>query len=302
MIGQEQLDPGPVGIWTFAFEQQPAARVREAAAEVEELGYGAIWFGENTGREAFTQAALLLGATTRTVVATGIAQIRKRTAASTAAAQRTLAEAFPNRFLLGLGGTLARNQAPVPGVMSNPDTEPRIHTLRDYLDELDAAPLTGPAPTARPRRVLAALGPKMLKLAAERSWGAHPYFVPVEHTAQARAILGPDAFLGVEQKVILDTDVERARQTARATIGGYLIAAHQTNNLRRLGFDDSDLTGGPSDRLVDAIVAYRGVDEIGKRVREHLDAGANHVCVQVLTADPMALPLPEWRELAPALL
>ncbi|CAM5437617.1 LLM class F420-dependent oxidoreductase [Streptomyces spiroverticillatus] len=294
---------GPIGLWTFAFEGQPATRVRESAAEIEELGYGALWYGEAFGRDTVGQAWLLLSATRRLVVASGIANIAFRDPIATATATRTLGEAFPGRYLLGLGGHR------VTETVSEVDGYPvrnlgrAVSTMRAYLDSMDAVPAHGPQPDPAPRRVLAALGPKMLALAAERTWGAHPYFVPVEHTALARKTLGPDAFLGVEQAVVLDTDLARAREVATAHVAMYVAAApHQQANVRRLGFGDADVVGGPSRRLVDAIVAYGDEEAIRRRVREHLDAGADHVCLQVLTADPTALPDREWRELAPALL
>lgn len=142
----------------------------------------------------------------------------------------------------------------------------------------------------------------MLKLAAERTWGAHTYFVTVEHTARARRTMGPDAFLAVEQAVVLDRDLDRAREVAAAHVAGYLaMAPHQEANVRRLGYGDEDIVGGPSRRLVDAIVAYGDAEAIHRRVREHFEAGANHVCLQVLTAVPGRLPRQEWRELAPVL-
>ncbi|MGH4035481.1 TIGR03620 family F420-dependent LLM class oxidoreductase [Actinomycetota bacterium Odt1-20B] len=326
-------DPGRVGVWTFAFDAQPAWLVREAAAEIEELGYGALWFGEAYGRDAAGQASLLLSATRRLVVASGIASVERRDPVSMAMVERTLGEAFPGRFLLGIGGHRTASQpgaGPAYGTGAEPAYRsgrsgrtgaPRAGALgmmRDYLDAMDAAArLPGalpvpepvpesasePVPGSAPRRVLAALGPKMLRLAAERAWGAHSYFVPVAHTARARAALGPDAFLGVEQAVVLDRDPDRAREVAAAHVAGYMaMAHHQIANVRRLGFGDEDYVDGwPSRRLVDAIVAYGDVDALHARVREHLDAGADHVCVQVLTADPGALPRAEWRELAPAL-
>ncbi len=173
--------------------------------------------------------------------------------------------------------------------------------MRGYLDAMDAVPAHGPRPDPAPRRILAALGPKMLELAADRTWGAHPYFVPVRHTAEARRIMGPDAFLGVEQAVVLDTDLDRARALATEHVAMYVRSApHQEASVRRLGFGDEDVTGTPSRRLVDAIVAYGDADRIRERVVEHLTAGADHVCLQVLTADPAPLPLTTWRELAPA--
>ncbi|MEV5977227.1 TIGR03620 family F420-dependent LLM class oxidoreductase [Streptomyces sp. NPDC052114] len=318
MSGARERDGlGRVGVWTFAFEGHPAAGVREAAAEIEELGYGALWYGEAFGRDSAGQAWLLLSATRRIVVASGIANIAYRPPATMAAAARTLGEAFPGRYLLGLGGHRVDGVPVEPGgvpvetggATAEADGAPvpargkALPTMRRYLDAMDAAPAHGPLADAAPPRVLAALGPKMLALAAERTWGAHPYFVPVEHTALARRIMGPDAFLGVEQAVVLDTDVDRAREVAARHVAGYVTQApHQAANVRRMGFGDADLAGGrPSRRLVDAIVAYGDVDALHARVRDHLDAGADHVCVQVLTDDPAALPLPQWRELAPAL-
>ncbi|QUQ68886.1 TIGR03620 family F420-dependent LLM class oxidoreductase [Kutzneria sp. CA-103260] len=279
------MDLGSIGVWTFAFDGQPAGEVREAAAELDELGYGAIWFAESTGREALTQASLLLHATNRLTVATGIARTVGRDPAVMALAHHTLTEAFPERFLLGLGGHRSPKQE--PGITGAGDPRP-IDTMRDYLDAMDAVP----GFSVRPRRALAALGPQALKLAAEKTWGAHTYFVPVEHTAQAREILGPEALLAVELPVVLGHD----REVARARVGGGFRARHYANNLRRLGFTEDDLAG--SDRLVDALVVTGDVDAVAKRIQEHLDAGANHVCVEVLTADSQRLPRAEWRELA----
>ncbi|MER6995575.1 TIGR03620 family F420-dependent LLM class oxidoreductase [Streptomyces sp. NPDC000410] len=290
---------GKVGIWTFAFEGQPAGRVREAAAEIEELGYGGLWFGEAFGRESFGQAWLLLSATNRLVVASGIANIAFRDPIAMATAERTLSEAFPGRYVLGLGGHRVDDSVLEHDGYPMPARGKALATMSAYLDAMDKVPAHSPLPDPAPRRVLAALGPKMLELAAARTWGAHPYFVPVEHTVRAREIMGPDAFLAVEQAVVLDADRSRARDVARAHVGMYADAAsHQQLNLRRLGFGDEDVVGGPSDRLVDAIVAYGDAEAIRTRVQQHLDAGADHVCLQVLGSDPGALPLAEWRELA----
>ncbi|MEV0443938.1 TIGR03620 family F420-dependent LLM class oxidoreductase [Streptomyces spectabilis] len=293
---------GRVGVWTFAFEGQPAGRVREAAAEIEELGYGALWYGEAFGRDTVGQAWLLLSATRRVPVASGIANIAYREPLAMANAERTLGEAFPGRYVLGLGGHRVDDTVIEVDGYRVPARGKAVPTMRAYLDAMDAAPAHGPVPEPAPRRLLAALGPKMLGLAAERTGGAHTYFVSVEHTARARAALGPDAFLGVEQAVVLDTDRARARSVAEEHVAGYARVPHQAANLRRLGFGDEDLPpgGGPSRRLVDAIVAYGDADVLHARVREHLAAGADHVCVQVLTADG-AFPLREWRELAPVL-
>ncbi|MFE9823385.1 TIGR03620 family F420-dependent LLM class oxidoreductase [Streptomyces sp. NPDC005791] len=293
---------GQVGIWTFAYEGQPAGIVRESAAELEELGYGAIWYGESFGRDTVGQAWLLLSATRHISVASGIANIAFRDPIATATAARTLGEAFPGRYVLGLGGHRVDDTVHQLDGYPVPVRGRAVTTMRTYLEAMDAVPAHGPIPDPAPRRVLAALGPKMLALAAERTWGAHPYFVPVEHTARARQIMGPHAFLGVEQAVVLDTDLDRAREVATAHVAAYVSTApHQEANVRRLGFGDEDIVGGPSRRLVDAIVTYGDTDAIRRRVQQHLDAGADHVCLQVLTADPAVLPDREWRELAPAL-
>ena len=174
--------------------------------------------------------------------------------------------------------------------------------MRNYLDAMDRAPYFATAPTVVPIRVLAALGPKMLELAAERTAGAHPYFVPVEHTAYAREHLGPDAWLAPEQMVVLETDPAKARGIARRAMQTYLTLPNYVNNLRRLGWGDDDLDAGGSDKLVDAIVVWGDEDAIKARVDAHFDAGANHVCIQVLLEDFFGLPAPEWKALASCLL
>ncbi|MFF3392813.1 TIGR03620 family F420-dependent LLM class oxidoreductase [Streptomyces sp. NPDC002669] len=292
---------GRTGIWTFAYERHPATLVRESAAEIEELGYGALWYGEAFGRDTVGQAWLLLSATRRITVASGIANIAFREPVTTAAATRTLGEAFPKRYVLGLGGHRVDDTVHTVDGYPVPARGRAVTTMRSYLEAMDASPAHGPDPDPAPPRLLAALGPRMLKLAAERTWGAHTYFVPVEHTARARRIMGPHACLAVEQAVVLDHDPDRAREVATAHVAGYLAAPHQQANIRRLGFGDQDITGGPSRRLVDAIVAHGDTETIHRRVQQHLQAGADHVCLQVLTADPTGLPRREWRELAPAL-
>ncbi|MFQ5668111.1 MAG: LLM class F420-dependent oxidoreductase [Candidatus Binatia bacterium] len=291
------VDVGRVGIWTFALDMQPAAKAQEAAAEIEQLGYGAIWIPEALGREAFTHAALLLAGTRRAVIATGIANIWVRDAMAMAAAQRTLAEAFPDRFLLGIGVS----HAPLVSMRGHSYGKP-LTAMRRYLDTMDAAPFMACAPAVPPVRVIAALAPKMLALAAQRTAGSHPYFVPPEHTAYARSLLGDGPLLLPEQAVVLETDPARAREIARGHMATYLGLPNYINNLKRLGFTDDDLASGGSNRLVDAIVVWGDIDAVVKRVRAHHDAGANHVCIQVLDPDPRALPMRQWRELAPALL
>jgi len=292
------IDIGRVGIWTFQLDQQPMRRAQEAAAELEELGYGAIWIPEVIGREAFSNAALLLAGTRRIAIATGIASIYARDALAMAAAHKTLTEAFPDRFLLGMGVS----HAPMVEYVRGHSYGKPIETMRAYLDAMDAAPFMAHGPSTEPVRLLAALGPKMLRLAAERAHGAHPYFVPVEHTVRARKTLGKGPLLCTEQAVVLETDPGVARSIAREHMATYLALPNYVNNLKRLGFTDDDIAGGGSDKLVDAIVAWGGVDATVKRVRDHHDAGADHVCVQVLDTDPRALPLKQWRKLAPVLL
>ena len=265
---------------------------------MEDLGYGALWFGEAAGREALTNAGMLLAGTRRLVIATGIANIYARDAVAMAAGQKTLAEAYLNRFLLGLGVS----HAPLVEQLRGHRYEKPVATMRAYLDAMDQAPYRSVLPPTKPLRVLAALGPKMLKLSGERADGAHPYNVNPEHTAQAREILGPNAYLCPEQAVVLETDPDKARQIGRAFLGLYLTLPNYANNFLRLGFDESDFKDGGSDRLIDAIIAWGDLNTIRNRIHAHHSAGADHVCIQVLTADPKALPLREWRELAPALL
>ena len=297
-MNSSSMELGAIGIWTAQFDYQPAAKAREAAAELEQLGFGAIWFPESVGRESLTNAALLLGATSRIVIATGIANIYARDPVTMAAGQKTLAEAYPGRFLLGLG---VSHIPLVEQVRGHRYGKP-VASMRAYLDGMDRAPYRAVPPSVSPIRVLAALGPKMLRLAAERAGGAHPYFVPPEHTARAREILGSDRLLAVEQAVVLETDSTKAREIARAHASRYLALPNYANNLRRLGFGDEDLVGGGSKRLVDAIVAWGDMTAVIERVRAHQSAGANHVCIQVLPPDPQALPIREWREVASALL
>lgn len=289
---------GRVGVWTFAFEAQPWTKVREAAAEIEELGYGALWIPEAVGREAFTHSALLLGSTRSLVIATGIANIFARDPMAASAAHRTLTEAYPERFLLGLGVSHAHL---VQGVRGHVYEKP-LQRMTEYLDAMDKALYKTPPPSTQPRRCLAALGPKMLALSAARTLGAHPYFVPVKHTRQARQILGAGPLLAPEQAFVLETDPEKARAVARNHMSVYLRAPNYTNNLKRLGYTDEDLANGGSDRLVDDLVVWGDVEAVAARVRAHHEAGADHVCLQALSLDPTDLPLWQYREMAPALI
>ena len=291
------MNLGKVGVWTFSFEAQPWTRVAEAAAEFEELGYGALWIPEAVGREAFTESALLLGCTRRMVIATGIANIYARDPMAAAAAHRTLTEAYPERFLLGLGVSHAHLVEKVRGhAYKTPYSD-----MVAYLDRMDRSLYMSPPPSTAPRRVLAALGPKMLALAASQALGAHPYFVPVSHTGEARSVLGPGPLLAPEMAFVLEKDPEKARAIARNHMSVYLRAPNYTNNLRRLGYTDADLEKGGSDRLVDDLVAWGEVDRVLARIQAHHQAGADHVCIQALAMDPEDLPLWQYREMASAL-
>jgi probable F420-dependent oxidoreductase len=292
------MDLGRIGLWTFQLDLQPAPRMREAAQELEEMGWPSVWLPEAVGRESFVNSALVLGATERMRVATGISSIWARDAMAMAAGQLTLCEAFPGRFLLGLG---VSHQPMVDHLRGHHYDKP-LTFMRTYLDAMDSAVYVAPRPAEEPRRVLAALGPKMLQLAAERSLGSHTYFVPIEHTAAAREALGEGPMLFVEQAVVVSTDAEEARAAARQHMRTYLSLPNYTNNLRRLGWGDDDLGDGGSDRLVDAIVAWGDVDAVRERVDAHHAAGADHVCIQVLDTDATALPMRQWRELGAALL
>ena len=262
-MAQSSIQLGRIGIWTRQLEDQPAAKAQEAARELEELGYGALWFGEAIGREVLANAGSLLAATKRMVIATGIANIYARDAVAMACGQKTLAEAYPNRFLLGLGVS----HIPLVEQLRGHRYEKPVATMRAYLDAMDQGALRVPfrLPT-KPPRVLAALGPKMLELSGERADGAHPYNVNPEHTAEARGILGPKPYLCPEQAVVLETDPEKARAIGRAFLGFYLTLPNYANNFLRLGFDEGDFKDGGSNRLIDAIIAWGDLNAIRNRI------------------------------------
>jgi probable F420-dependent oxidoreductase len=282
---------GAVGIWTDRLDGQPMSTVRETAARIEDLGYGTLWLPEGTGREAMAQAALLLAATRHITVATGIASIYARDAVTMTAGQRTLTEAFPGRFLLGIGVSHPSLVEDVRGHRFGPP----VATMRAYLDAMDAAPYGPTTPT--PARILGAVGPRMLALAAERADGAAPLGMPAQHTAATRKLLGPDALLAVMQIVITDADPAHARDRARAVIPAML--PNRRPFLLDLGFTDDDLDT-PIDEVVDALIMLGGPDDIAARVRAHLDAGADHVALHVISDEPDTVPLREWAAFSPA--
>ena len=294
---------GRVGVWLGGYGF-PAEDDRANTRELERLGYGALWFGEAPGgKEAFTRAATLLGATETLVIATGIASIWGRDPLNTSSAIRTIGEAFPGRFIAGLGVS-----HPPAVEMRGLEYHSPLATTRRYLAEMASVTHASPEPAEPVPVVLAALRPRMLELARDAADGAHPYFVPVEHTRRAREILGDGKLLAPELAVVLEPDPDAARRLARQHTGSfYLSAPNYVRNLEWLGFSPADLAGDGSDALVDAVVAWGDERAIVARIEEHLAAGADHVCLQPVTSvrpltdGPDHAALDVLRRLAPAL-
>jgi probable F420-dependent oxidoreductase len=281
------------GIWSGELRYGEEGEKREAAAELEQLGYTALWIPD-VGGDVFRALRDLLDATSTIVAATGILNLWMHTATEVGEGLAALDADHPDRTLLGIGvsHSLLIDQSH-PGQYEKP-----LAVTRNYLDELDAASPTVPVD----RRVLAALGPKMLELSRDRASGAHPYLVTPEHTQVARETLGDGPLLLPEQHVVLETDAAKARALAREGLSVYLQLPNYVNNWRRLGFGEDDFADGGSDRLVDHVVVWGDEATIAARVQAHFDAGADHVCVQAYTGtDRTDLPRAEWRALAPAL-
>ena len=279
------MDVADLGTWLGAFTVAPAGEARAAAQEIEQLGFGTLWYPEGLGtRESFTNGSVLLGATRRIRVASGIANIWARDAVTTANAARVLSDAYDDRFLLGLGVSHPRQVDPRGHTYTRP-----VAAMRAYLDAMDDDPFVSPDGEASLRppvpRVLAALRPAMLRVAAEKALGAHTFLVPVEHTIRAREIMGPGPCLVPVQKVVLSESPAEARRRARAAIAWYLDTPNYVDNLRWLGFTDAEFEHGGSDRLVDALVAAGDEETILGRVQQHLDAGATSVAIEPLEAD-----------------
>ncbi len=277
---------GRVGVW-WSGSWRGADASTDVARELETMGYGALWSSGRFDPGLSPHFERLLASTTRIQVASGIVSIWASTPADIGAAVADLETKFPGRFLLGLGAS----HAPIVEHYALPYT----HVV-EYLDALDALDM----PVPPDRRVLAALGPRMLALAAARAAGAHPYFVPVEHTERARAILGPGPLLAPEVAVVLQTDPTRARELARGYARTYLGLPNYTQNLRTFGYGDDDIDGGGSDRLIDAVIPWGDAGTVAGRIRQHYEAGADHVCIQVV-GDGQGFPLDEYRQLAAAL-
>ncbi len=285
------LQLGRYGIWSGELRSADAGAAAQAAAELEELGFGALWL-PGRGAGVFERVDALLAATQRVPVATGIVSVWQHDAAEVAAGFTRLEETHPGRFLLGIGVSHApmvdRDE---PGRYRRP-----LERLSRFLDELDAAPI--PVPVGR--RVLASLRPRSLALAASRSAGSHPYLTPVAHTRWARGLIGEGRLLAPEQGVVLDLDPVRGRRLAREFLTRYLQLPNYVNNLRSLGYTGEDFQDGGSDRLVDEVMVVGDAGRALERAQAHLDAGADHVCFQVIQEHGAGLPLEEWRALARA--
>lgn len=284
------MELGTFGIWSGLLRNAPEGEAVDAARQIEALGFATAWLPSGEVGQLERVRALVAG-TSSLRVATGILNVYRETDPErTAEVFHQIDGAYPDRFLLGIG--VGHPQALAPGQYGPP-----LETMRRYLDGLDHA--THPVPVER--RALAALRPGMLRLSRDRSLGAHPYLTTPEHTARAREILGPQALLAPEQGVVLETDATRARATARTNLERYLQLTNYLNSFKWFGFEDRDFEQGGSDGLIDALVAWGDIETIAGRLREHLDAGATHVTIQVLTDTPQVFPVAQWKALAGAL-
>jgi probable F420-dependent oxidoreductase len=281
------------GVWSAMLRYGDAGETAAVAAELEGLGYSALWIPD-TGGDVFGPLGNLLGATSTVTIATGILNIWMHTPSETAAEHARLTAEHGRRFLCGIGVS----HRPLIDHVNEPGTyQQPVAKVASFLDGLDVAD----PPLAAADRCIAALGPKMLELARTRTSGTHPYLVTPEHTQRAREGIGPDRLVACEQGVVLETDPAKAREIARTHLKTYLGLPNYSNNWKRIGFTDDDLADGGSDRLVDALVAWGSEDAIAARVKAHRDAGADHVCIQALEADPRAMPAAQLRALAAAL-
>jgi probable F420-dependent oxidoreductase len=281
-----------VSLWT-RLDSFSLGRVLEAAAELEELGFAALWSPEGFGRDPLVLSGLLLGATSSMTVATGVATIYARDPACMSSSWRTLTEAYPGRFVLGVGSSHKKLAG-----MRDAAYRRGVPAMQAYLDQMDTTAYGSMTPSEAPVRVLGALGPRMTALARDRADGCLTYMTTPDHTAWARDILGPDKKLVVEQRVVLSADPEIARTMFRQSFAMSAQLPIYVNSFRRMGFSDDDLAAGGTDRFVDALGVWGDEGDVAARVREHLDAGADQVCMQVLTGDPTRIPLEEWRRLS----
>jgi probable F420-dependent oxidoreductase len=291
MTGHQPMRPTGVGVWSGQLRYSDPGRAADAAAELDELGFTALWIPD-WGGPVLESVENLLKATERTLIATGVLNLWMHDPTHVAAGYAELRAAYSDRFLLGIGVS----QAAVVNAVEPDRYRKPMAAMRAFLDDLDAAPV----PVPNDHRVLAAIGPKMLSLSAERAGGAHPYLVTPDGTRDAREVLGTGPLLLPEQTVVLSDDADEARTIARQFLSGYLTFATYANKMLQAGFTAEDVDT-VSDRLVDAVVAWGDEDAVIGRIDEHLAAGADHVAVQVLTSDPAGFPMPQWRRLAAAL-
>ncbi|HKC19219.1 MAG TPA: TIGR03620 family F420-dependent LLM class oxidoreductase [Candidatus Dormibacteraeota bacterium] len=297
-MGVERLAgvrPGRFGLFLGSLAGQTAAVERRVAAEIEELGIGTLWYGEAVGREVFAHGAILLAATERLVVASGIANIWARDPQAMAAGGRALAEAWPQRFILGIGVS----HAPMVERRGHSYDRP-VAAMREYLDAMDRAAWRGPE-APMPPVVLAALGPRMVALAAEKTAGDYTYFSPADHVREVRAAMGSDRFLAADLPVVLAYDRANAREIGNRHTQLYLSTSNYRNNLMRLGWSAEELEPPGSDRLFDAIVAWGDVDQVQARASALFEAGADQVVLNLITKDPTVPYEPELRKLSPLL-
>jgi probable F420-dependent oxidoreductase len=280
------MDIGKVGIWFF-LDAMTAAESVEFARKAEKLGYGALWIPEAVGREPFAHSAYLAAQTERIVFATGIANIWARDPITMSAASKTVADVSGGRFLLGIGVS----HKPLVSNLRGHSYDKPYSYMREYLPKIKSALYRAPMPKEPVPILIAALHPKMLQLSATEADGTHTYFVPPEHTAKARAAIGPKPWICAAQAIILETDAVKARAAARTYMKTYVPRLpNYTNNLKALGWKDEEFANGCSDKLVDAIVAWGSEDQIRARIDAHLKAGATHVCILPLRVDNESLP------------
>lgn len=268
-----------IGVWYFT-DAMSAAQAADAAGRIESLGYSTLWVPDTVGRDPFTHLAWLGSQTSTLQFATGIASIFSRHAGPMMQATNTLAEQTGGRFVLGLG---VSHEPMVAGLRKLDYSKP-LTQMRDYLGAMDASPYVAVPPAEKPLRLLAALGPKMLELSASAADGAHPYFVTPEHTAEARAAIGPDKLLCVEQKVILSTDADTARTAANVQIDRYAGMPNYRNNWKRIGFTEDEIEQRDH-RFVDRVIVWGDEDRVRAGIQAHYDAGADHVCIQPVSVD-----------------
>jgi probable F420-dependent oxidoreductase len=287
------INPGRLGIFSGSLGAQRATVQREVAAEIETLGFGTLWYGEAVAREAFVQASIFLSATSSLVVASGIANIWARDPMAMAAGGRSLAEAWPGRFILGLGVS----HAPMVAARGHDYARP-VTAMRDYLDRMDEAGWRGPDAPRAPI-VLAALGPRMVALAAERTAGAYPYFTTAKHIGQVRERLGAHAFLAADLPVVLAASRAEARRMGDPHMSLYLGTENYRKNLLRLEWKPEQLEPPGSDELFDAVMAWGDVDSIRERIMGLLRAGADQVVLNLITKDRSVPYVPELRVLGP---